>query len=1064
MPNRIKDAADLALTQYGGLVTAIYAPGRGLPAGASPNCQDNIYPPDSVETRPGALDIFAALTAQPRYMRSYKDSQEQLHTLILAGNLYEEFPLGASSLTELLAMPSGSYGKSVTAFGREYIALSDGEHGNWPPVQFDTSFGIARVSQCAPGQAPSASDFGQTLTIEPSPNGLIPETAAISSISQSGNTVTVVFGAGLSVGFSRVGDTIGISGTSSAYDNDAWPLSAILGPNAIQFTAAETGLPTLTSVGTITSGIVQVTLAAAGFMPVATAEVAGAGVAAYDGTWSVRGGFGSLSAQGWVYIPPADLGSSAASGGGTITTGGSIVAGEHLVTVFFVSNRGYWTKYAPPTSWTAAGGLKTLLVDIATGPPNTVARIVAFTAAGGADFYTIPSTMTINDNATTSLIVDFTDTNLLAGTSVDYLLNLIELGEVAGFFEKYERLFAWGERNKLTNTNNLSFDGGSLGLSGNATVTNGSPNVTLVSAPNLGAIPAITGATIVLGGVNYTILTALTNAVVLSTNYTGATGVTSFSIPSEAGTPLGWSYSSTDYPGGLGPGVIPSGNSYQISAELSPGTTKFGRIFQSVAQWLAGDPWSQAFATASGDNGELVPIIQPNVGYSVRAKFKQTGGLTDGALHVALWSPTAGFFAGNGISIAATAIGTTFAESIAVLIAANTAIPSDAIFQVWADGLAGQIGVFSIDDIEIFPTLTPYNIGVVRGSLAASPESFDGETGLIEPDEEDGLDIRTLFEIRDNLYLVKEDGGKISVTATDGVNEPADWQVDTIASTQGTSSINGATTVNNWALIFNRNGLFVFNGAMMSRVSEEIQPTWDSVNWDFGFTGWVAVNARERYALMGLPFGSATSPSKTLFFSYRELDGPQEIVDSPPPHVTMFGVRKVLPKCRKWSPWTLAPACAAMIERPTGVAMLWLGLATAAAQITPGQRTDNGAAIPSFYWTHFFPDAVEQLQALVARLQKNSNRWQMRELIAFAEGAGGIVFAAAGPGGVTLVTFDARTLSLPGQLDIKLPCSVTAEGIQIQIATDGNAGSWYHVGKLTPWFKAAPWAPTGAGN
>jgi hypothetical protein len=518
------------------------------------------------------------------------------------------------------------------------------------------------------------------------------------------------------------------------------------------------------------------------------------------------------------------------------------------------------------------------------------------------------------------------------------------------------------------------------------------------------------------------------------------------------------------------PGVIPSGNAYQITCDgVNP---KVGQIYQSVSEWLTGDPWSQAFATASGDNGELVPIIQPNVGYSVRAKIKQSGMAAQGTVRVGFWSPSQGFFAGQGIAVNAALIGTSFEETIAELIPANTAIPADAVFQVCADNTSGGTpgpdgATFQIDDIEIFSTLAPYNVGVVRGSLAANPESFDGTTGLIEPDEEDGLDIRSMFGIRDNLYMVKEEGGKISVTDDDGVNEPADWEVDTVADSEGTPSVNGVATANNWALIFNRNGLYIFDGRSPTRISEEIQPTWDSVNWEYGFAGWVTINVKERYALIGLPFGEATSPSETLFFSYRELDSAGAIAENPPPHVTMFGTTKILPKCRKWCPWTATGAAAAMIERPDGIAYPWLGTYAgggALGQITPGQRTDGGLAIDSFYWTHFMPDAIEQLQSLVQRLQKESNRWQMRHLTAEAEGAGKILFTAAGPASVVLVAFTGKTLASPPVRNIQLPCSVTAEQIQIQIATDGEAGSWFHVGKLTPWLKAAPWAQIGAGS
>ena len=59
--------------------------------------------------------------------------------------------------------------------------------------------------------------------------------------------------------------------------------------------------------------------------------------------------------------------------------------------------------------------------------------------------------MVINDNTTTSLTVDFSDTILLAGVSMDYLFAQIELPDQLGVIDYAERLFWWGERSKMYN-------------------------------------------------------------------------------------------------------------------------------------------------------------------------------------------------------------------------------------------------------------------------------------------------------------------------------------------------------------------------------------------------------------------------------------------------------------------------------------------------------------------------------------------------------------------------------------------------------------------------------------
>src|ERR1700722_9957286 len=114
------------------------------------------------------------------------------------------------------------------------------------------------------------------------------------------------------------------------------------------------------------------------------------------------------------------------------TAAGSISPGAHQCSVIFLTRQGYYTAPSPPVTWTAGGSFKVNVTNIPTGPSNVIARLLAFTASGGANFYNVPATMTINDNTTTSFVVDFTDTILLSGTSFDYLFGEIELPNQLG--------------------------------------------------------------------------------------------------------------------------------------------------------------------------------------------------------------------------------------------------------------------------------------------------------------------------------------------------------------------------------------------------------------------------------------------------------------------------------------------------------------------------------------------------------------------------------------------------------------------------------------------------------
>ena len=193
-----------------------------------------------------------------------------------------------------------------------------------------------------------------------------------------------------------------------------------------------------------------------GFVVGQTVAVANVAVAAYNGSWVVTAVPDTTHFQ---YVLPGET-NLAPSGGGTAQIAGNISPGVHQITVLFQTRQGYITAPAPPGQWTSAGGNRVVVSNIPTGPSNVVARIVAFTGAGGANFYFVPSTMTIADNVTTSLTVDFSDAILLAAQNVDQQFNLLELGECAGVMGYSSRLFWWGERNKQTNWVNLTFDGG----------------------------------------------------------------------------------------------------------------------------------------------------------------------------------------------------------------------------------------------------------------------------------------------------------------------------------------------------------------------------------------------------------------------------------------------------------------------------------------------------------------------------------------------------------------------------------------------------------------------------
>ena len=508
------------------------------------------------------------------------------------------------------------------------------------------------------------------------------------------------------------------------------------------------------------------------------------------------------------------------------TSGGSISPGMHQVAVVFVTRQGYWTAPSPVVSWTAGGAWGANLTNIPTGPSNVVQRLLAFTASGGSNFYNVPATMTINDNTTTSLSVDFTDTILLSGTSMDYLFSQIELPEQLGVVAYSERLFWWGERAQMGNWRNLTFDGGW--------------------------------------------------------------------DPSVSGRPLGWHPDSVLGPGGSRESSdVVWGDAYRITADDVSAAR--GYISQG------------AIADSAGN-----PLIAPNTDYSVRARIKRSANLSAGTLQINLFSPTMSQV-GLGLTVTAAQATIDYQEFTAELCPPQASLPPDLTLRVFAGVTPAPSGEsFLVDNIEVFPTDVAQNPSLVRCSGTEEPEAYDGVTGIMSIAENNGQGIRAAFTIRNNLYFIKE--RSMYVTANDGINEPALWQIEEVSNQVGTPSAHGVGIGEEWVVIAGRSGLYLFDGSEPTKISQEIQPTWDAINWEYGKLIWVQVDTQHKRILVGVPMGSATQPNQILMLDYTEGFGD--------PIVAMLTAPE---RSRKWAPWNISANSCGLIERANGVAQIFFG-------------------------------------------------------------------------------------------------------------------------------------------
>ena len=749
------------------------------------------------------------------------------------------------------------------------------------------------------------------------------------------------------------------------------------GPASVADAAAEPSLTIAAApAGAVrAANVATITLTTAhGYAVGQTVTIAGVTDASFDGVFIVAS---VPSPSSFTY---SQVGAASTSGGGTATLTPQISAGVHQVAVIFQTRQGYLTQPSPPISWTAAGGNRVALsgIPLALGDQNIVARIVAFTSSGGDSFYYTTGqnntpNMVIADNVTTSLTLDFSDSVLLAGTSADALFQQVELGECAGVIGYSSRLFWWGERAKVDNFRNLSFDGG---WNGN--------------------------------------------------------------------TPLGWTTDPTNGAGGLRDASTIAGADYDI---IGNGTSAIrGMITQPAALDTDG-----------------VPRILPNVGYSVRARVKAYPPLTQGTLHVHLYSASGGINTA-GLQVTAAQANALpagqFAEFIAVLTAPLASVPADLLLRVYVDSTPNNSAGFTIDNIEIFPTAQPYNASIVRASFADNPESYDGVSGLLEVSENDGQAVRAAFVLRGVLYFVKEHS--IYSTQDDGVNEPADWTLTQISPTVGTPSVDGVDVGEDWAVIADRTGLYVFDGGDPVKISQEIQPLWDTINWSAGQTLWVCVDRTNKRILCGVPLGAATAPSVILALDYRGLNTATDIATYSSVHSSAYsGHFMAMSRSRKWAPWNIVANCATLAERPDGTAQLFLGNAAGNGKIyelNAAQLTDDGAAIAGYYTTYFVPTLDDEPGLGVA-----AHRKLFAYLTCYAEGAGNLNLTALPDNEAFPVALPSLPLSSPGAKDLEMPINIVSERCAFRVGTSA-AGSWFRLSRIVPSLKAEPWSPTRGGH
>lgn len=313
-------------------------------------------------------------------------------------------------------------------------------------------------------------------------------------------------------------------------------------------------------------------------------------------------------------------------------------------------------------------------------------------------------------------------------------------------------------------------------------------------------------------------------------------------------------------------------------------------------------------------------------------------------------------------------------------------------------------------EVELIFSQNPYNNTLSHWSYALNPEAFAQTTGDLGASDDDSP--------LQNFSLQKNTGLLHTMEAThefsDNNFEPGDggnsWPVNSLTHSVGALSLRACDpgkfgtgdSAEDWDIIASKNGVYIHLGADFYKVAQEMSRTvgtspfavtWDDINWEAQQTIWVKNVINKRYALIGVPTGSATTPNLVFVLDYREMDTASQIASALPIHITLTGKMKSSDMTRKWTRWNIAANSGEVLVRPGNAKELYLGGGVSPStglaygnlySLDPAKLSDDDyGQIKPYYITYAFIDHDQEQQ-----LQLGSSRHFYRHISAYITGVG----------------------------------------------------------------------------
>lgn len=476
-----------------------------------------------------------------------------------------------------------------------------------------------------------------------------------------------------------------------------------------------------------------------------------------------------------------------------------------------------------------------------------------------------------------------------------------------------------------------------------------------------------------------------------------------------------------------------AGNIAQDTATGGPNGTQGYRwmciCFQDKFDTVSGFTQAATFFYIVDENGWELSVFNLPTGpayiQNVIAGFAVADGVSAGPYG---YSPTATI--SDGVSITATIFpnGTSSAtvnftdEYLLGLIASDGTNLTDRLRVIQPQQCVDIYYSASVD--RIFQTGVP---GFYSGhwvSLAADPESYYGDTGLITVGTDDGERAICVREYQGVLYSLRERSGFELAPST---GDPSTWNVTRRWVKVGPCGPRAIDVCGQFMIFVHSSGVYKYEESFPELVSKELPRWWNTINWNAAQTIWCAIDVEQHEVKMGFPVGNSTVPNVILTLNYEEG------WNNPLLFSRYSGKEITIEQCRKYSVDNIAGFVGARTYRTvTGVPLpnegpvdiTEVGARQEISQfliassgpdgtvqaITPGIYNDNGAGIDCQYETV----AAQQMMTLCKLQGINMNaRGNGSLFVSFIAGARRITdWGAVAPQPNWLVTLKPIQLEL----------------------------------------------------